>query len=264
MHQSILYNKHHIHYKDTGEGNTIVLLHGFLESCEIWKEFTEVLSNKFRVISIDLPGHGRSEVVSDIHSMELMADCVYFVLQHLKIEKCVVVGHSMGGYVALDFAERYSHLLKGMVLFHSHALKDSEEAKKQRELTIEKIKIDHNSFINNFIPDLFATINVEKYLSEIEKLIFQASCTPKIGIIAALEGMKIRNSKLNVLATSSYPVLFIIGKEDKRINVIDILSQTLLPSHSEMLLLSNTGHVGYIEAKNVSLSAIQHFTERAF
>ena len=119
-----------IHFTDTRKGRCIVLLHGFLESMEIWNEYVKLLSKRYRVICIDLPGHGKSENIGYVHTMELMADCVKEVLYSLQITKCVMIGHSMGGYVTLAFAEKHERNLRGFALFHSHAAPDSEEKKK--------------------------------------------------------------------------------------------------------------------------------------
>ncbi|MFO7719364.1 MAG: alpha/beta fold hydrolase, partial [Gillisia sp.] len=96
-----------IFYSTKGTGNPLVFLHGFLESTKIWEPFIEKLSAKRQVICIDLPGHGKSGNISDIHTMELMADAVHAVLKHLRIEQVSLVGHSMGGYVSLAFLEKF-------------------------------------------------------------------------------------------------------------------------------------------------------------
>ena len=116
-----------IYFDDIGEGNVIVLLHGFLESTEIWKDFAKKLSKNFRVISIDLPGHGKSEIIDEVHSMDLMAKEVRNILEISGINKCVMVGHSMGGYTAIAFAKKFRRFLKGLILFHSHVEADNEK-----------------------------------------------------------------------------------------------------------------------------------------
>src|ERR1035437_2147572 len=111
-----------VRYSDKGKGRVIVLLHGFLESLEIWEELSAKLSKRFRVIAIDLPGHGQTPVIGYIHSMELMAECVKAVMDSLDLRKYVVVGHSMGGYAALAFAELFPQRVAGLCIFHSTAL----------------------------------------------------------------------------------------------------------------------------------------------
>lgn len=253
-----------IYFKSTGNGHPLVLLHGFLESMEIWNDFVEVLKQQFNVITIDLPGHGRTENFGGEHSMEMMAGVVKEVLDSLSINKCVIAGHSMGGYVSLAFARKYPEMMKGLVLFHSHARADSPPAKKNRERTIEAVRKNHTGFIHNFIPSLFAKDNVSGFSVEIEKLRNRSASTSRKGIIAALEGMKSRESGLSVLTEIDAPVLFIAGKKDARIPVDTVIEQAVLPAHSEMLILEGVGHMGYIEASHVTLSAVRSFAERAY
>jgi len=129
-----------INFEAYGSGEVLVLLHGFTESLKIWYDFKDKLAKKFHVILIDLPGHGMSSIINEVHSMELMADSVKAVIDHLRISSAVMVGHSMGGYVSLAFARKYSSLLKGMGLFHSTSLADSDENKEARERAIAIIR----------------------------------------------------------------------------------------------------------------------------
>jgi pimeloyl-ACP methyl ester carboxylesterase len=248
-----------IYFQETGSGPAIVLLHGFLESGAIWKNFARRLSKSFKVVVIDLPGHGDSESLGPAHSMDEMAEAVNQVLKSLKIGKCLMVGHSMGGYVTLAYAEKYPRMLKGFVLFHSQAAADSPEAMANRERTIALVEKDHHGFIKNFIPDLFYPGNVLKYAGKIEALKDLADKTSKNGIIAAIRGMKTRPDRQQVLLNSKVPVLFIIGKNDTRIPVGVIIPQTLLPEHCEVLLLDHVGHMGFIEAPVKTFKALQGF-----
>jgi pimeloyl-ACP methyl ester carboxylesterase len=255
--------KNLLNYQVSGKGPAIVLLHGFLESCEIWKSYVRKLKETFRVIAVDLPGHGASANLGAVHSMDDMAEAVRKVLNSLGINSCIMVGHSMGGYVTLAFAEKYPRLLKGFVLFHSQAAADSPEALINRERTIALVEKDHHGFIKNFIPDLFDPANVNKFGKEIDALKALAQGTSKEGIIASLQGMKIRPDRQHVLMNARVPVLFIIGKNDKRIPMEIIIPQTLLPGHSEVLLLDHVGHMGFIEASEKIYKMVKGFAERA-
>ena len=253
-----------IHYQVSGKGPVIVFLHGFLESGELWKNFARRLSASFRIITIDLPGHGLSENIGPVNSMDEMAEAVRHVLKTLNIPKCMMIGHSMGGYVTLAFAEKYPRVLKGFVLFHSQAAADSTETRKVRERTVSLVEKDRQGFIRNFIPGLFDPSNVKKFGMEIEKLRILAQETPKKGIIAALEGMKNRPDRRHVLAQAKIPVLFIIGKNDSRVPMEVVFPQTLLPEHSEMLLLDHVGHMGLIESSAKTFKVIKGFAERVY
>jgi len=251
-------------YTIEGAGNAIVLLHGFIESRTIWNNFALRLAKEFTVLTIDLPGHGESEVVSEIHSMTLMAEVVKTVMVESGISSALVVGHSMGGYVALEFAHLFPESMTGLVLFHSQAAPDSDETKENRRRTIDIVRKNRGGFIRQFIPDLFDQRFVGSYSEAIGKLVDEAGKMSQEGIIAALSGMRDRIGGLEFLMTTQLPVLFIIGKHDSRIPYNQVLAQAVIPSHSEVLLLDKVGHMGYIEAPDITLQAIRHFSMRCF
>lgn len=261
---TITFREKAIHYKVDGEGEALVLLHGFIESMAIWDDFTKVLAKNFKVIRIDLPGHGKTPLIEKTHSMELMAESVKAVLDALEVKSCLMIGHSMGGYVTLEFARQYPEMLNGMCLFHSHAAADTQEAKENRQRTIETIKLNRKGFLKQFIPDLFAEVNVINCSVEIDRLWHIADKMSGQSIIAALQGMKERTGKLDLLLNSSIPVLFIAGKEDMRIPVQNVLAQAILPRHSEVLVLADVGHMGFIEAKQKTLEMIGCFARKQF
>jgi pimeloyl-ACP methyl ester carboxylesterase len=238
------------------------MLHGFLESSDIWNLFSRKLSKDFQVILIDLPGFGRSELIGAVHTMDLMAEAVNQVIKTLNVKSYVTAGHSMGGYVALALAEKYPRRVRGIALFHSHAAADSPEARHNRDRTITLVRKDHGGFIKHFIPDLFDPQNLEKCRRQIAHLKETAAATPAEGIIAALEGMKIRPDRLHVLTQLKVPALFIIGKNDSRTPMYTILPQAILPEHSEILVLDHVGHMGFIEAPGKTCAAIKGFAER--
>ena len=130
--QLFVHNKKVI-YTDQGNGKIIVLLHGYLESLEIWEPFANQLAKKYRVLCFDIPGHGESETISEQHTMEILAETLSEALKQLNINKCFMIGHSMGGYVTLIFNKLSPEKLNGFSLFHSQPYADSEETKKKRK-----------------------------------------------------------------------------------------------------------------------------------
>lgn len=261
---TVTYKDKSVNYQIQGHGKCLVLLHGFLESLEIWNDFSSTLSHEFKVLVIDMPGHGKSECIAEVHTMELMADVVKAVLEHLNIQECVMIGHSMGGYVASAFASKYPEYLHGLGLFHSSVYADSPEARQNRERTIELVNSDRIGFIRNFIPGLFAPNNRQTYIREIEMLQGLASTISKTSIIAALAGMKERKDHQRTIAVIDIPVLFILGKEDQRIPVDSAMEMIALPKHSDILILGNVGHMGYTEAKTVTLNKCRYFARKCF
>jgi len=264
MRRKVQYFNKEIVYEINGSGPVLVLLHGFLESKEIWDEFTVLLKNDFKVISIDLPGHGESDLVSESHSMQIMAGAVSEVLAVEKVTELVVAGHSMGGYVALQFGLDHSEMLKGLVLFHSHAAADTDEAKENRRRTIDIVRQNKGAYIRQFIPDLFDPNHVDEYSGYIEKLQAMAATMKPESVTATLSGMRDRESYLGFLKITKIPVFFIIGKQDKRMPFSQLLVQAETPLHSEILLLEDVGHMGYIEAPVKTLRALQHFALRCY
>ena len=264
MEKQIKYQGHIVNYKTEGSGPALVLLHGFLENLHIWDDFSNALSKLNKVISIDLPGFGKTGVFGETHSMELMADVTNEVLEAENIKYCLLAGHSMGGYASLAFAEKYGEKLKGLVLFHSHALGDNEEGKQNRTRTIEIVKKDHKDFIANFIPLLFAEQNVGKFSDKINELKEMSFQTSKEGVIAALAGMRDRKDQQVLLTKVDFPVLFIIGKQDSRISMEALKPQLFLPKHAEALILDGVGHMGFIEARKETLRTLSHFGVKWF
>lgn len=248
-----------ITYAEAGEGKVIVLLHGFTESMKIWNSFVSKLSGKYRVITIDLPGHGRSARLDKVQTMEIMADTVYAVLKKSKVSKCIMVGHSMGGYVTLAFAAKYPSMLKGFGLFHSHCFADSPEEAEVRNRTIALVEKDKFGFMAQFIPGLFPPAAHKKFSAEIKRLIQRASKMEKESVTAALEGMKIRADHLTTLQETRLPVLFIIGQADPKAPLSRLWEMVSAPSVSRLLLLKTCGHMGYLEEPDECLDAIRDF-----
>lgn len=262
MSEFISFRETPIHYRTTGTGPWVLLLHGFLESVEIWDSFAGQIEKDFSVLMVDLPGHGRSGVVDEVHSMDLMAESVLAVVDHLKIDSFAVCGHSMGGYVGLKLAEMRSGQLKGVALFHSHAAPDDEATKDNRRRTINIVKLNRTNFIHQFIPDLFAEENKERLAGEIEILTNRAASTSVKSVVAAIQGMMERKGSLDFLMSTEVPVLFVIGKNDSRMPYNKLMAQAMLPAHSEILLLDKVGHMGFIEAPEKTFPVVADFFKR--
>jgi pimeloyl-ACP methyl ester carboxylesterase len=255
-----------IRYADIGKGRVIVLLHGFPFSLECWfgpdsyrDNFAETLSKKFRIIAIDLPGHGKSDCIGYVQKMEMMADVVKDVMDQLKLRRYVLVGHSMGGYVSLAFAEKYSENLRGLCLFHSSAFPDSEEKKLDRDRGIKIVKRDPLKYTNALVINLFALANQKYMKKEINWIRRMAAKTKKQGIVASLEGMKIRRNREIILKFAKYPVLFIGGTRDIVVPMAAMEKQSHLPKNSKLLMLERVGHMGFLEAKEITVKKLRAF-----
>ena len=253
----LLYKNTKISYSDTGKGNAVVLLHGFLENQTMWQDLAPELSKKHRIITIDLLGHGETECLGYVHSMEDNAEIVQAVLSKLRIRKAVFVGHSMGGYVALAFAELYPENVRGLVLMNSTSKADSDERKANRDRAIKAVKKDYTTFIRLSFGNLFSPDNRERLIDEIEKVKLEALKTPLQGIVASLEGMKIRNDREVLLHLTPYPKMLILGKNDPVLIYEDSLDQ--IEGTAVKLVTFPDGHMSHIENRDALKAVLLAF-----
>lgn len=203
-----------IHFETFGQGHAIVLLHGFLESSVMWKPLISYLSRQHLVITIDLPGHGKSGVISDIHSMELMAEGVNEILKHLEITSATFIGHSMGGYVTIAFAELFPEKIEKVILLNSTPAADSEERKENRNRALKVIEKNPSAFISMAITNLFAESSQQKFSSQIEVLKQEANAFPIEGLKAAVRGMRDRKDRTVVLKNLNKLKFSILSEND--------------------------------------------------
>lgn len=254
-----------VRINDQGKGNAIVLLHGYLETLEIWEAFAASLVKHYRVISLDLPGHGLSGWNGDVHTMEFMADTVKGVLDKLNVKGCILVGHSMGGYVALAFAKKYNDVLKGLCLFHSSPNPDTEEKKVNRDREIALIREDKLGLIaSQAIPNIFAPDNVKRFAETIEEIKVNVEFADKDGIIACLEGMKQREDMNDFLLDYTKPLLLIVGKGDNLISWDVSESMIAKFKNAAVLVLENSGHIGFLEEPEESEKSLLTFATDTF
>lgn len=246
--KQIIYKNTKINFTDTGKGTAVVLLHGYLENSKMWDAFAAEFSKKYRVITIDLLGHGETECLGYIHTMEDMADTVHAVLNELRIRKAIFAGHSMGGYVALAFAELYPDMVKGIALLNSTSRADSDEKKLNRDRAIAAVKQNYTNFVRLSISNLFSEENREKLNTKIEYVKQEALKTPLQGIVAALEGMKIRNDREVILHFAPYPIMLVLGEKDPVLNYEESADQ--IENTSVKLVTYPDGHMSPIENRD--------------
>ena len=252
-----------INYTIQGEGEALVLIHGYLESLEIWDEFAEDLAHDFKVIRVDLPGHGLSEVIQETHEMELLAGAVKTVLDENRIGSAVVIGHSMGGYVTLAFADQYPETVSRFSLFHSHPFPDSEQVRQNRQNAIENIKAGKKEEIcRSHVPKTFADDNLQPFSSHVERAQNIALQIPEQGIISNLKGMMKRPDRSELVKNTNKPFLLIAGKKDNFIDYDTVIPKIEMPEKGEKITLEYSGHMGFIEEKQRALNAIREFMNK--
>lgn len=249
-----------IYYTDQGKGKTIFLLHGFLEDHFMWNDLQALLSKRYRVIAIDLMGHGRSECMGYIHTMEDQADMLFALISKLRLRKVALIGHSMGGYIALAFAELYPEYVRSLTLLNSSSLADSEERKKNRERAIEIVKKDSATFIRMAIHNLFDEDSHKNFSEKIEAFTQRALKTPIQGVIASLEGMKIRLDREALLHFGPYPKMIIAAEKDSIISLEDLKNQ--VKGTEVTFHIVKGGHVSTIESFDEITTFITDFLKK--
>ncbi len=245
MQESITFKNATLSFSDQGKGTAIVLLHGFLENSTMWKNIIPHLLKKNRVITIDLLGHGKSDCLGYVHSMELFAESIEAVLKHLKLRKYILVGHSLGGYISLALAKINPNKIKGLCLMNSTSEKDSEERKKLRTRANKMAQQNFNNMVKMSVSNLFNPDNLSKFKAEIEAVKNEALQTSIQGYIAANEGMKLRENTNDVLKNNTFEKLIIIGEKDPVLDYETSLEEAK-KTNSEVVVFPD-GHMSHIE-----------------
>lgn len=269
MDKSIIYQSRTLFYRMEGAGDNtrpltplipVVLLHGFAEDGTIWDNQVEHLKKNYPLIIPDLPGSGRSSPLASATSMSALADAVVALLDAEKIEQCILIGHSMGGYISLAFVEKYPDRCAGFGLFHSTAYPDTEEKKANRKKSMAFIR-KHGAaeFIRQSTPNLFADRSREQHPEWITAITERYGSFDPDTLIHYYQAMIDRSDRTAVLAQSRLPILFIIGRHDNTIPFETSLQQSHLPSLALIHILSASGHMGMIEAADRSNEILDEF-----
>lgn len=247
-----------MHVADSERGEKcVVLLHGYLESMVIWEEFVALLYKDVRVVTLDLPGHGISVVNGEVHTMEYLADCVANTMTALGIERYSVVGHSMGGYVALAMLDKYSDRLDSITLLSSFANADSEQKCDRRRREIELVKAGKKSMMARLVPHAgFAPQNVKRLKDSVEDMEELIMITEDEGVIAILGGMIERKDRDEQLRQSSVPHMFILGRHDYYIPMEQAEEIERTHPEARIVWLEESGHMGFIEEPEKCAKAI--------
>ena len=247
-------------YRTAGTGPVVVLLHGFGEDGTVWKGQYDLFP-RHQLLIPDLPGSGRSEAIEDM-SMEGLAEAFKALVDAEVGEggRVVLIGHSMGGYIALAFAEKYGERLRGLGLFHSTAFADSEEKKDTRRKGIRFIQ-DHGAaeFLNTSTPNLYAPQTRETHTEWIAEHLAATHNFSAASLVSYYEAMINRPDRTAVLKQSNVPVLFVMGRHDAAVPLQDGLKQCHLPQIAYIHILEKSGHMGMIEEGNEANQILSQF-----
>ena len=250
-----------LHICDSQEGERcVVLLHGYLESMLVWEDFVPLLYKKVRVVTLDLPGHGISQVVGERHSMEFLADTVRAMLDSLGIERCTLVGHSMGGYIGQMCIKKYPEIFTSLIHFNSNPFADSPL---KRESRLKEIEVIENGKLITLaqlsIPNMYAKGNLRRLDFKVQETIEICETHDPFGISASLRGLMSREDNVEFLKSTKTPILFVFGDSD---NFMDIESAnnilSLIPN-AKGVIIPSTGHNSFIEEPEKSAQALIDF-----
>jgi pimeloyl-ACP methyl ester carboxylesterase len=260
MLNKISHSNKNISYRVVGSGSPVILVHGFGETGDVWHHQVDFLQHKCKLIVPDLPGSGESEMIPDM-SMEGMAAAIKAILDIEVIDQPVImIGHSMGGYIALAFAEKYPLSLSGLGLFHSTAFADSEEKKAVRRKGIAFIRENGAfEFLKTATPNLFSPISKTENQPLINSFLQSLNNFSAQSLVSYYEAMMARPDRTHVLTNSKIPVLFIMGKYDTAVPMDDTLKLCSLPEKAYIHSLSNSGHMGMLEEADLSNEMLDHF-----
>lgn len=248
-----------LNHRELGAGAVVILIHGFPMNQHVWAEFAEKLSESLQVITVDLPGFGKSPGLRQGFTIEDVAAEVLLFIQEKQYISPVIVGHSLGGYVALAMAEQRPDLIAGLCLFHSTAVEDSEEKKQSRDKTLEFIaRQGVEAFTSNFVGQLYADPQ-HSSITKVKNIAVQSSRETVAGYTLA---MRNRKDRRGVLQSFPNPILFLAGEKDQGIPANSIVEQASLNPGTRAVVLPDVAHMGMFEAEATCLREVADFVRK--
>lgn len=245
-----------LNYREEGSGPPVILIHGFPMNQHVWDDLADKLSESFQVVTLDLPGFGKSAPLQEGFSLEDVGAEILGFIHERKYAMPVLVGHSLGGYVALAMAEREPNMFGGLCLFHSTALADTEEKKQSRDKVLDFIdKQGVQAFTSNFIAQLYAD-SQHSSITKVKQLAVQSSMEAVTGYTAA---MRDRKDRTDVLRRFPKPILLLGGEKDQAIPSESIVQQASLNANAEAVILPAVAHMGMFESEGPCLKKISDF-----
>lgn len=238
-----------VHINDSESGDVpVIFLHGYLETMYIWDDFLELLDPRFRTVAMDLPGHGLSGSF-ELNTMDRMADAVCAVLDKCGIDSAFAVGHSMGGYVALEFARKYADRCRGVVLLNSSPYADTESKAEDRKREIEIIKADRLLCLAmSSVPKMYDPDNLRDLDDKIQETIENCETHDPDGIISCINGMVLRKDLTDHFRNYDKPLVMVFGRNDRFMPEKSVADLILKLPNADSYILDHTGHSSFVEA----------------
>lgn len=246
-----------IYYEKVGHGPHLSFLHGFCEDHRVWKSIYPGLSKNYSCLLVDLPGFGLSALDIDRPSIKDYAYALHSLYEFLEIKSAILIGHSMGGYIAAEFLHQFPEQSEAIAFIHSTSTADSKEKKESRKKVIEFVKQNGaQAFLKQFYPALVAGKNLATLKSALEDCV---KLTSEKGIIAATYAMMNRNDHQSTLQHCSAPVLFLTGTEDNHFSQEQIYQQAAACTLAQIEVLEGVGHLSMLEAADTCYEKINSF-----
>ena len=245
--------------KVRGKGRPLIFLHGFPMHQGIWDTFSDHFISSYTAVTIDLPGFGKSDPLTGAFTLDDVAAEVLSFIEIHKFHNPVVIGHSLGGYVALAMVAKRPDLIAGIVLFHSTALADSAERKESRNKVIDFVnKNGAKEFTTNFIAPLFA----DQQHAEIERVRQIAATTVKGTVVGYTQAMRDRPERIKTIRTYEKPTLYLVGAKDPGIPLTSIYQQAEDCKKCEIYVMDNVAHMGMVESPALAAGRIKDFLNK--
>lgn len=244
---------------------TLMLVHGFCGEGSVWDEMKKYLPADYRIITPDLPGYGQAELPAstDVVTIEYYAEYLHAIAEKEQLQDIILIGHSMGGYTALAFAEKFPALIKKLCLFHSHPFEDTSQKKETRQRAMQFIaKYGTRAFVDEFYDTLFTPQFLSTHPEVVNTIKEKASRYQPQTLIASTQAMIRRKDRSEVLKNLSVPVLLIIGGQDKAIEYELSKAMCSLAPITDVHILEEVGHMGMLEAPQQTAQIISNFIEK--
>ena len=253
-----------VRISDSKEGKSVlVFLHGYLETLDVWEEFVATVPKEFRTVAIDLPGQGLTGTLPETNELDFSARVVNGVLELLQIESAILVGHSMGGYVAQSFLEQFPDKTRALIHLNSNPYADAPEKLADRQREIELIRQGKLLTLASVaIPNMYAPQNVRRMEDAIMMTVELCDMHDPDGICATILGLTTRKDQVALLQQTDKPVLFVLGESDNFLSPEkrDQMRKDL--QAIECVILPNTGHNSFLEDPGATWQAMASFIQK--
>lgn len=249
-------------YTDQGKGTPILFVHGFPMNKAAWEPQVKALSSSFRVISLDLRGHGESEAPLWHYTLEKYADDIHGLLEHLSIDQAVLAGLSMGGYTLFDFHRKYPDRVKGLILADTRASSDTKEVKEGRfKMAQTAYQKGLDPIIKAMVPKLLSPASVEGRAELVQKVRNIITCNKAAGVIVDLIAMAERPDSVDLLPEISCPTLVLVGEHDSATPPSEVKEIADRIKDARFEIIPRAGHLSNLENPEVFNLAVYQFVK---